>query len=329
MEFFKSFRHRWNMKIRISRTIRVTLKSFILKIKKFSLNDSILIISSPRGGSTWLTEILNSIDKTIINWEPFHPNYGALSTSINGGDALYVPESQTYGLLRNDVQEILKFNKNTKFTLRFLKIKDILSAEIVITKSVRINNLIPWLIKHIDLKRKPIYLLRHPIATAFSHIKAFDEEKTISRYIAPNFMHNERFIEHEDYINSLKTKIERQVAIWCLNNIPVIHHPDHGKKWLVVYYENLVMDPEDVTIKLLNEIGINVDMATISKIDFKKPSQTDIQQDYKTNSILQLEKWKHWLSDVELDNIQKIFDHFDFLLYSTKSCFPHTSKIND
>lgn len=305
------------------------LKGELLKRKNFSLEDSIFILSAPRGGSTWLGEIFNALPNTIINWEPFHPKFGVLPKDFKGGDAIYIPEENSIPTFKKVLEEILRFKKYTDFTLSFCTLQRVRNSKMVITKSVRAVSLLPWIVKHLNLKRKPIYLLRHPVATAFSHLKAFgNPEESLQPFEVPDFINNERFIQHRAYLNTLQSKVERQVALWCLNNSLVINHPDHGKKWLVVYYEDLVLHPKREVEKLLADLNLPQDTKLLDTINFKKPSQTDMDQDFIKNGIKQLEKWKAWLSPEEQAAIQKIFDHFNFKLYSANESMPNKTLEN-
>jgi len=305
------------------KALKNMLKGGFLRVKGFTLNDSILIISSPRGGSTWLAEIFNAIPNTILNWEPFHPEFGILPKSFKGGDALFIPEDQKSKRIKNLIEDVLKFRIYSNFTLSFVALNQILRSKQVITKSVRTTCLIPWIVKHLDLSRKPIYLLRHPIATSFSHLKAFGKkEESIVHFEVPEVINNERFVEHKQYLNGLQSMIERQVALWCINNMPVITHPEHGKKWVVAYYENLLLDPVKETNGLFNTQGIKVDIELVQNINFRKPSQTDLQQDLEMQTKKQLEKWQDWLTKEEKISIQSIFDYFGLKVYSAYSALP-------
>ena len=54
----------------------------MLKAKSFEVKDSIFIFSEPRGGSTWLMEIISHIPNSATIFEPFHSHYGALDLSL-------------------------------------------------------------------------------------------------------------------------------------------------------------------------------------------------------------------------------------------------------
>ncbi|MEO1626841.1 MAG: sulfotransferase [Bacteroidota bacterium] len=313
------------------RSTKKWAKAEILRRKSFRLEEAVLIISSPRGGSTWLGEIINHLPGSLINWEPFHPKFGVLPTDFNWGDAAYLPEALAGEREQKVVEDILNYRRASSFSLSFASWKGVLSSRWVITKSVRTTCLLPWIVRHIPLKRKPIYLLRHPIPTALSHLKAFGPAQAAGEdYQVPDMIHNDRFREQAEFMNGLASPLERQVAIWCLNNLPSIRHAEHGRKWIVQYYEDLVLEPEQQSRQLLEELGFSVSDEQLSRIKFRKASQTDMKQDLLADARQQLEKWQHQLSDEQVDKLQKVFDHFDLKLYSAHEPLPlltHKNKI--
>ena len=49
---------------------------------------------------------------------------------------------------------------------------------------------------------------------------------TSKKFVVPYYTFNERFKKNEAYINS---KIERHIALWCINNNNLFNHPDCDK----------------------------------------------------------------------------------------------------
>ena len=62
---YKAFKYIYN--IYLSHKIN-TLEKF----NNFNHNEPFLIFSDPRGGSTWLAELLSLIPKTAVIWEPLN-----------------------------------------------------------------------------------------------------------------------------------------------------------------------------------------------------------------------------------------------------------------
>ena len=160
--------------------IKTKLRNFIVECKNLTLDNSIVLISAPRGGSTWLTELLAKIPGTIINWEPFHPKYGTIPKILNTGSNIYIPEDEDDIELSRIIRSQFEMKVNTPFTLRFVNAKTALKANRILTKSVRASRLLPYLVNNLKFKNPPLYLLRHPIPTSISHIKAFGEREWVA-----------------------------------------------------------------------------------------------------------------------------------------------------
>ena len=63
----------WQERLERSRTARsVRDRSAILSAKGFCAEDALVLTGDPRGGTTWLMEILCAWPGTALNWEPLH-----------------------------------------------------------------------------------------------------------------------------------------------------------------------------------------------------------------------------------------------------------------
>lgn len=289
----------------------------LIQSKSFCLEDSILITSETRSGSTWLMELLSNIPFTVINWEPLHPRFGVVPDEYKWGNRPFIPESSTPDEFLTLIKEILTLKRNTDWTLSFCYINRAVTANRVITKCVRANLLLPWLTSNIRFKHKPVLLLRHPISVAISQLETFKNEKReLQNFQIPDWINNERFTENLGFIAGLATRLEKKVALWCINHLTTIRHPEHGKRWLVVYYEDLLLDPAGELQRILSELNLDIEEALMDNINFRKPSATKFKDQFEEDPVRQLEKWQGLLTQEEKNNMQKIFDHFNISEYS-------------
>ena len=81
---------------------RVKLIKLILKLKNIDWRDNILLLADPRGGSTFLMEVLSSIPGTAIIWEPLHGTKGLIPKDFNLGWMPYIPETEE----REELQDL-------------------------------------------------------------------------------------------------------------------------------------------------------------------------------------------------------------------------------
>ena len=299
---------------------KIYLFKTIALFKRYKVEDSIIISSETRGGSTWLMELLYSIPDTIINWEPLHVKKGVVPKNYNWGERPYIPENAIDPQAEKLMNQLLRFKIYSSNSVRFCTLSDFFKTNRVMTKMVRSNLLLPWLTKTFDFKHKPIYLLRHPIAVSKSQLRNIPEDQGVfSEFQIPDIIHNERYAENREYINSLKTRLERQVALWCLHNMEIINHIDSGKRWVVVYYEELLLNTEKEIARISDEINLRI---PIDSNKFDKPSKSDFFHEFQKDKKKQLSKWKDNLSEDELANLQKIFDHFGLTIYNAKEIIP-------
>jgi len=302
-------------------------KKEIAKIRKYSSRffivpeDNIYVFTNPRGGSTWLMELLNKIPKTAIIWEPFHPNNGAVNSSFKLGWRPFVPYDKEWNELKLELNDVFSNVKTSDWTVSRSSFKEFKNANTYIVKMVRANALLPWVVNNFELKYKPIYLLRHPIPMAESHIRSFSIDKNIwtsDNYSAPDVTFNDNFIEHIDFLSTLNSKIELQVADWCLTNYRTIKHTLNNK-WITVFYEDIVLHPEEVLPVIFEQFG-SVPKELFE--DIKKPSWT-ASKTLEKNPKDQIEKWISKYSQEELEKLNRIILYFEMdEFYDAFSCYP-------
>ncbi len=299
-------------------------ESINISERSFEISDSIVICSEPRGGSTWLMSIVYCLTQSIINWEPLHPGSGVVPISFLWGDRPDIPEKNNNPEYLQVMSKILTLKVGTPWTLQFASAKDLAICSHVLTKFVRANLLLPWMTRNFQFRHKPILIVRHPIPTALSQIQAFDNNSPFAnRFNIPKCVNNQRLIKHEPYLTSLRSKLERHVALWLINNLPTLTHSRQKYSWRIIYYENLIVDPVGEITKLFSDLHLPLNMKVLSHIPFRNPSFTSFKRSFNPDPVKQLNKWMSRLSADDLKKIQDIFIYFNFNLYSVSSAFPN------
>lgn len=308
----------------------------LLLFKNFRIENSIIICSEARGGSTWLMELLSNIPNSIINWEPLHVTNGVVDSRLKLGWRPFIKKDNTDRHLKDLFVKIFTLKLFNKWTLRYVDIPHIKFAKYVITKFVRMNQSLPWLVNQFpELQRKPIFLLRHPITTCISRLKTFEKEndmkaittkKKLGNFVVPNCLNNERYVQHKSYIETLETQLEREVAVWCINNANLINHPD-AEKWITLYYEDLVLNPKTIFEALLQDLNLQVSETVLKKIQYRKASSSNYYKLLKSDPKEQLESFLAILDETYLQKLQDIFHYFNLQVYSATNAYPikHTT----
>lgn len=300
--------------------LKLQLFRIISRLRNFELEESLIISSETRGGSTWLMELLYEDQDTIINWEPLHEIKGVVPDAFKWGPNPCIYEDTKNKDFDRLMKKMLTYKVVSKNSLKYCTVKELTKGSRVITKFVRSNEMLAWLVSNFDFKYKPIYLLRHPIAVAKSQIRNFyDTDEKLPPFEIPDTINSDRYEKHLEYLNSLNTRLERQVALWCIHNKSVLTHPHHGKKWIVVYYEDVVVNPDYELMKLANELDLKLGG---DAIDYQKPSRSDYHNEFVSDKSVQLQKWKENLSEEDLKALQEVFDHFGITIYSAFDIYP-------
>ncbi len=301
----------------LQRKVRQVLLQNLLNLKHFKVEDSILIFSEARGGSTWLMEMLAHLPETCINWEPLHDDSGVVPKKYNFGWIPYIPTDDRNEAYLELMHQILTYKISSPYTRKYLTIINLLRADTVITKFVRANLLFPFLMTNFTLKYPSIFLLRHPIDTCLSQLEAFKKnDKSFITEKIPDQINNERYKENIDYIISLETKLEQKIANWCLNNVSTIDQLSLFDNVIIVYYSDLLLDPKKEMARIIDQLGFRVDKNSfLEQINFRKVSTTDFKKQFKNDPQEQLHKNFEKLDKKTKDKVQKVFDHFKFKLY--------------
>lgn len=309
--------------------IRDIIFQILLKGKRFHLEDSILIFSDPRGGSTWLSEILEEIPNTIISWEPLHVEKGVVPKSYNLGWRPYLEKDSKSRRIAELFEKILTLKISSPWTRKFFTYRALLSGEQVVTKFVRGTRLLPWLTAtYPSLKYKPILLVRHPITTCYSQLKYFyglqlEEmwEKKENR-IFENPLPSESLKGTSKEVIQVGSIFEEQIIKWCIHNVSTLNISTEKQKWVKIYYEDLILNPTTVLDYLAENTGLPIGKEVIENFDFQRPSKTNYQQRKFSNpeEILK-DSFKEFDRD-QLDKIQAIFDFFKLKDYNALSVNP-------
>ncbi len=295
----------------------------VLKFKKFKPSESIIVCSAPRGGSTWLMEVLDSILPTSINWEPLHENWGIVPNSVRGKFKTVFNNPDSFSDFHTFFDEIHSFKRYNLWTTKYLSLTKVFNSKFVLTKYVRANMLLPLILEEIEFVYKPIYLLRHPIDTCISQLKTFEKiDKSEIRPLLPNYVDDEKFNKHLMFLESLESELEIKIAIWCIINCYTLKNINHSKVCIVLY-SDILQNPEQEIKRILNSLSLNKYSNNLNTTNFRKASKSDFNCELKNSPLVQLNKNIDKLDLDTKNKIQSIFDYFDFKLYNAFTSRPN------
>lgn len=311
------------------------------KIKKFNsycidknphsdFSKHIIICGEPRGGTTWLMELLKNKNDTII-WEPIHfHDLKAYSNKFYNqlGFVPYIPEDVEWdeaklffqrlfsgqlphGLWKNYDYDNTKLIKNNSLVIKFC----------------RANLVLPWLLNSFSNLR-PIYLIRHPlsvISSQFRHPK-FTDVGTIHNYFEirkkQNPLFNDIFDKHKDKINNIKSREELFANWWSISNLLALKI--NNNRCLTVSYESLYEKPFYELDRIASHLNMSIDRFSTDSI--KKPSSTTELGSGILENKSQLSNFKRHLTKSQIREILDIVHSYGIDCYND-DVKPKISKI--
>lgn len=308
-----------------------TLLPFALK-NRHKNNDFehsvVSLFNSPRGGSTWLAEILaKSIPRSALVWEPLFRHKKVFNSVINPFAYpelwklnvkwhQYLPEDKDYPEFEAFFHKL--FNReivNLKL-YRFNKINTIPSADLFIYKFCFANNMLPWLTRHFNIK--PVLLVRHPCAVVASQLNfkpfhfVYKKPATFKARSVPD-----ELLHYQDILDSIQTPEESLAARWALNHKLLLDHSQNNINWLTLTYEKLCVAPETELKRLFDYI--DRPFPENPEEILYTPSATTSHNSSSSRDIKnknQIYSWKQKLSQEQIDNILNIVRRFDINAYS-------------
>lgn len=273
-----------------------------------------LIFADPRGGSTWITEILSKITAHPVIWEPLLISKSPVFKKLGFTWRQFIPEDESWPEAKAAFDQLFAGKILNHWMGMQTNPQALLKAEKLIIKFCRANQLLPWITKYYNLKYKPLYLIRHPFAVVSSQLKQGGWSKNFDGYDIPKGPFNEFYTAHADFLKSIKTKEESLTATWCLCNQIPLNHPNNNKAWMTINYEDLILEPKKCLTRVLTEWGVDYDL---DKIDFNKKSTTTTIGS-PISGQKQIEYWTKELSPDQVARMNNVLEYFGIEAYSKK-----------
>lgn len=276
---------------------------------------SILIFSNPRGGSTWLAELLKTLPASSLIWEPLLKGQLKEFKDLDFYWHQPIPENADWPEAKEAFRKLLNLEiKSRHIYNRENQLKFPFSKHFIF-KFCYGNMLLHWVVNNFDVN--PILLLRHPCAVVSSQMKHGywkGIEKNNLSFEIPKFPYNEYYLQYEDVVKHVRTFEEHLAATWAYTMAYTVLSPNNDKKWITLSYEGLYKN-YNVEIQRIFQ---RLDLKIPQKIYDGKERASIMAKKHSLNYIQtgnQLFHWKNNLSTTQTKNILRIIKEFGITFY--------------
>jgi hypothetical protein len=261
---------------------------------------TLLLVGSGRSGSTWLSEVLVQTFSCRLIFEPLRRDRVPLAAGIWWGR--YADPDDVDPELQNVLERILTGRIRSRWPDHFNEYR---FPKRRLVKEIRATNLLPY-IRHRFPEVPVIYLLRHPVATAWSATE-LEWEPLLSEFLRQDRLMNGPLAPFAAVIarhGDDPDLFHRHVLRWCMENLVPISLLAPGSVH-VVLYENLVEDPYGELRRLadyLGTFGKNTWAFDPLAPTVDRPSQAN----YRNTPVMPAsERLESWLDDVPRPSVER------------------------
>ena len=194
------------------------------------IQDTIIVSGTPRGGTTWFMELIETLPKYKSIFEPFHREWFPQVKRLNLPPRPYLDPNAEDKPLKDYLKQLFSgqiISHRPLFPLTTTTMYKRLLATKILVKFIRANRLLPWIFNNFRV-RGIYYIIRHPCATIASQLETgirgypFPKDVPIPKKLVlyeasqiPEIRENEWLMSK---LYTITTHEEVLAAIWSLDN---------------------------------------------------------------------------------------------------------------
>jgi hypothetical protein len=290
---------------------------------------NIFIFSTPRSGTTWLAELLATQGKFKIVNEPCNLRVPVVRETLGLGkwEGIFFPENRAR--IRAYLQSFvdgkdsdLRFKRETPFT-EFWHLKtDRVLFKILFAGEDDID----WFRTEFDARI--VFLVRHPIPVSLSR----EYLPRLESFLAPPFCRhfsNAQLMRAREIFGA-NDQFQKAVLDWCLQNAIPLRQA--RPEWIVLSYEQLVVEPE-VVIPYLAET-LNLRKPDLMRQRLLKASRSTGKSSGESRALLAdteqgraqrhrlVDRWREKISPEREAAAMQILETFGIDMYESDRSMP-------
>lgn len=299
-----------------------------LRNREICQENTIAVFGHPRGGTTWLAEILSNLSNGLLIdvplWRGFYRCISKLPGERQGKIkdlaklGFYfdqpIPEQAKWpgafevfrGILtcKYSHYDLYDLNKNI-----YVK-----SPDKVIVKFCYGHLLLNWMLKNFSFKA--VVLHRHPCAVVSSQLShpGFSGIYNQPGGKVPAFRFNDIYLKHETIFETLGSPEEYLAAIWSIKTKYTGNKNHQYGNLISVYYENLISCFKDEMARITGHTKLEVP-SSVSRLKYLISSSTRGNSKEYILKNEQLGSWKERLSAAQVYKILSTVEKFGIDCY--------------
>jgi hypothetical protein len=298
-------------------------------------SDTIVVVGSPRSGTTWLLELLRALPGYKAINEPFWHDEVRQAHGFAWRPHLApgarAPEKRRYlaSLLSGDARpQVWHFEAST----RVGQLLEHATHPQLIIKFTRLHRMLHWFTGQFDV-RGLVFLVRHPCAVVASMLRhgswTDDEEGIEDQQFAepPNGLPASLQDPFGPILARIETRTEALATLWCIDHyVPLVQHADGSYPWMLVPYERLVARGREELRRMADALDIETtrEMEAI----FDEPSSS-VKDRLHASAERQLSKWRRRLSAGQVSAILSIVEEAGLSHLYTDALEPNYDVMNE
>ncbi len=300
----------------------------------YDVKKSLAIFGTSRSGTTWLAELLLSLPRYRLIYEPLNPDFYPYARRLIRRlgfchRRLYVHIHEEnielfdylYNVLKGRVQMLISpmflFNELWKAKRSVVPLKGVIGFPLI--KFVNGIRLLPWFARNFKI-RGMYMIIRHPCAVIESQLSTFGRPKASTEVLKKILLHDvlkiKELLDKPRIIRKLgqiSSYYEFQAALWALDYYVPLCYQIY-RWWYTVVYERLVLD----SVRELNKIFSYIEekVPKNAYLNLRKFSITSREKGYVKDPYHVLNKWKKKFSKEDNEKIMNVLDWFEMNFYS-------------
>lgn len=287
----------------------------------------IILSGIPRGGSTWIMEILGALDGVRTIAEPFNLRLPRISRELG---------CNTWGKMLDDLtrmQRISFIKRIQRNELKFLNPNPFVQRRFLTKRTLyKVIHLPAMIAEDVSMAvgGKFLCLLRHPIPVSLSReVFPILNDFEISTY-RKEF--SEQQLRLADRIIATGSHLEQGVLAWCLHFEPYLRKNTVAPAAPIITYEACVTETKKTLSRM--QLLLHEDFPEDLRQRALTPSRVLSKSDPQTQAVLKgqnrgpeqiaylVGRWQERISRQDVDLCQSILDAFEITFYQANNAMP-------